>query len=296
MDKKNKFITHSGSFHADDVFACATLMILLDKRGEGYEVTRTREPEIIAAGDFVFDVGGIHDESINRFDHHQPGGAGKRDNGIEYASFGLVWKKYGTEVAGSHEAAKKIDQKLAQVIDAGDNGISISKNLFEDASPYEFHNIIHAFLPTWREDTDKDALFLELVTFGKKILEREIVKAKSAEDDRKKVLEAYDAAEDKRIIILDERYSWGDTLSEFPEPLFVIQPREDGAWNIAAIRKEKDSFKNRKDLPAAWGGLTGSQLAQATGVSDAVFCHRALFLAGAKSREGALKMVQTVVE
>jgi len=42
-----KLITHNGSFHTDDVFACAALSLMLEKNNEKFEIIRTRDPEII---------------------------------------------------------------------------------------------------------------------------------------------------------------------------------------------------------------------------------------------------------
>jgi uncharacterized UPF0160 family protein len=92
FNKKKILVTHNATFHADDIFATATLSLLL---GGKVKVIRTRDEEIIRTGDYVYDVGGEYDASINRFDHHQKGGAGKRENGIPYAAFGLLWKTYG---------------------------------------------------------------------------------------------------------------------------------------------------------------------------------------------------------
>jgi len=136
MNKSTKtLVTHNGSFHADDIFACATLALLLEGKGEQFEIIRTRDEEIIKSGDYVFDVGGVHDEEKNRFDHHQKGGAGKRDNGIEYASFGLVWKKFGIGLCGDQKAVDLIDEKLVAPIDAFDNGLDLVENKFK-ISPY----------------------------------------------------------------------------------------------------------------------------------------------------------------
>ena len=129
---KKKIITHSGTFHADDIFACAVLSLHMKNK---VKIIRTRDKSIIEKGDYVVDVGGIYDEQINRFDHHQIGGAGKRPNGIPYASFGLVWKKFGPLLCASKEVAEKIDQKLASPIDAEDNGLDISKPLIEGIFP-----------------------------------------------------------------------------------------------------------------------------------------------------------------
>ena len=95
-----KLVTHGGSFHTDDVFACATLQLYLEKQDIKYEIFRTKDKSIIEGGDIVFDVGGKYDGE-KYFDHHQKETAGKRDNGILYASFGLIWKHYGPELVGS---------------------------------------------------------------------------------------------------------------------------------------------------------------------------------------------------
>ena len=58
------------------------------------------------------------------------------------------------------------------------------------------------------------------------------------------------------------------------------------------MRKEKNSFGNRKDFPSAWAGLKGKELQAETGVEDAVFCHNKLFLSVAKSKEGAVALAQ----
>lgn len=117
--------THNGGFHADDVFACATLELILEKEGRPFAVSRSRDPELMAQSDIVFDVGGVYDPAHERFDHHQEGGAGKREDGIPYAAFGLVWKKYGEQLCGSEAVARRIEKHIVEPIDAFDNGIDL---------------------------------------------------------------------------------------------------------------------------------------------------------------------------
>jgi uncharacterized UPF0160 family protein len=114
MENKEKLtiVTHGGNFHPDDVFSLAVLKTVF--KDKNLNIIRTRDEKIIKEGDYVFDVGGIYDESKNRFDHHQEGGAGRRENNVPYASIGLVWKKFGEEVCGSKEVADEIDKKLIQ--------------------------------------------------------------------------------------------------------------------------------------------------------------------------------------
>lgn len=299
--KKLKLVTHDGSFHADDIFATATLSILLESKGEEFEVIRTREPEIIASADYVYDVGGIHDEATNRFDHHQVGGAGKRNFGegdkavdIEYAAFGLVWKKFGVEMAGGVAEKERIEQRLVEPIDSMDNGKELVDTKY-DIYPYTIQHFFEsAMLPTWKEDINMlNDNFFSCVEIAKKILTREIIHAKDKLSAKTKVLEYYQKAEDKRLIVLEESLPFGEFLSDLPEPLFVVSPRKsDGTWSLVALRQEGKNFENKKDLPKAWAGLMNQELQKITGVGDAVFCHRALFMAVAKSKEGAIELAK----
>ncbi len=294
---KQKLITHNGKFHTDDVFACATLCLMLESKRESYEIIRTRDEEIVRNGDYVFDVGGIHDADNNKFDHHQVGGAGKRENGIEYASFGLVWSKYGAELCGSKKVADYVDEKMIASIDAEDNGVDIFATTHDNILPYSIWNITRAFLPTWKEgENELDNIFLDVVDFAKKILQREITRAKAKDEAEVLVEKACESAVDKRLIILDAYYPWQSTLMKYPEPLFVVIPVVGGRWNLQTIQVAKDSFKSRKDLPKDWAGLMNEDLQKVTGVPDAVFCHRSLFLAVASSKEGILKLAELALK
>ena len=179
MEQKNnkgikKLVTHDGSFHSDDVFACASLSLLLEGRGEEFQVIRTRDPLVIKEADIVFDVGGEYDSSKNKFDHHQPGGAGKRENGIEYSSFGLVWKQFGEEVSGSVETRDMLDKHLVSAVDAFDNGIEIIERK-GGTSPYLIQHFFFAMTPTWQEDDlEYDEMFRKSVSLAKEVLKREI--------------------------------------------------------------------------------------------------------------------------
>ncbi len=297
-NKVVKLITHNGAFHADDIFSAAALGMMLEREGESYEIIRSRDPEALKTGDYLFDVGGIYDENANRFDHHQIGGAGQGPQGIEYSSFGLVWKKFGEKLAGSKRAAEIIQKKLCAPVDAADNGIDLAIPKSE-ITPYYIQTFFHSMVPTWKEDDSKtDEIFLDCVSFARKIIDREILQAQSFLEGEKDVLEAYETSKDKRIIILDKNYPFEHiVLVNFSEPLYVVFPRKAGnGWGVKAVRKNPQNFENRKDLPSSWAGLTDQELQKVTGVPDAVFCHRALFMASALSKEGAIKLAQIAVE
>lgn len=280
--------THNGKFHADDVFAVAALLLLK----KDASVVRTRDEAELAKADIVVDVGGVYDDAKNHFDHHQIGGAGMRANGTPYAAFGLVWQKFGTELAGSGEVATQVDTVLVLPIDANDNGIDLSVPKIASLSPYDISDAIRAFVPTWQEGQDTiDVVFDEAVSFAKRIIVREIKRAEAIVAGQRKVTEAYRTSPDKRLILLDGDYSWKDTLAGLPEPLFVIHPQGE-TWRLYSVRDNPHVFVNRKDLPEKWAGLRNEELAKVTGVPDAVFCHRNRFLAAARSKEGALALAK----
>lgn len=295
MSEKNlKIITHSGNFHTDEVFACAILSILNDGN---VEIVRSRDKDVWATGDYVVDVGGEYDPSRGLFDHHQEGGAGVRPNGIPYSSFGLVWKEFGEKVSRSTYVARVIDERIVQPVDAGDNGFE-TFGVRGEVAPYILQDVISAFRPGWNEARTEDEGFFEAVPFAEKILSREIVRAKTEEEGKRHAEEAYVKAEDKRIIILEDHYPWYEALGTQPEPLFVVKPDRGnmGKWKIEAVRSDVHSFKNRKNLPSMWAGKTGAELAEVSGVSDALFCHNKLFVAVAGSKEGALKLARIAVD
>ena len=294
-NKKIRLVTHNNRFHPDDVFATATLLIFLGKDVSEVEIIRTRDKEIIKLGDYVYDVGGVYDAEKNYFDHHQKGGAGGRENGIPYSSFGLVWKKFGENLCGSKRLAKKIDRKLVQSIDAMDNGIEIYKIIYKDVHPYLFSDIISAFDPAWPEKENFDELFLVAVKFAKKLLEREIRKIKNFEKVEDILEGIYNDTEDKRIIVLEEDYPWEDILNKFSEPLFVVKKRTN-QWTIKAVRDDPFSFKNRVDFPENWAGKRRDELVKITGVEDVVFCHNGRFICSTKTKEGAIKLAKLAVE
>jgi uncharacterized UPF0160 family protein len=283
--KRKILVTHNGTFHADDIFATASLSILFEGK---IKVVRTRDPEMIAKGDFVYDVGGVYNKDTNRFDHHQPGGAGKHDNGIPYASFGLVWEKYGEEICGDKKIAQYIKEKLVYPVDANDNGINIFK-VDSDAAPYLIQDLFYLFRPSWNEKQDYDNHFTEVVKIAKKVLEREIKKMKDSLEAKHFVEEAYNNSINKQIVVIDGPYPWGETLGGLPEPLYAVFPKLD-TWRVECVRKEKYSFENRKSLPIEWAGQRDQKLAEITGVPDATFCHNGRFMAVSKTKEGALAL------
>lgn len=299
MNKK-RLVTHNGSFHADDLFAAATLSLYLDKKGIDYEIVRTRDMEVIKNADYVFDVGGIYDPSTNRFDHHQKGRAGQRENGIYYSSFGLVWKNFGLELCEQdNKTFELINKKIVLPIDAVDNGQDIYKPIYSGIYPYTAEVLFLSFSPTWTEDQNlTDQIFKDQVIKIKEVLKREIKVAKDDVLGTHILEQAYQNAENKKIIILEKslpRYLYQQVLSSYQEPIYLVYKSGHGdSWKVEAVGKGNGSLESRKPFPKFWSGLMNKDpnAKKITGLSGIIFTHDSGFLANLDTKENAIKFAE----
>ena len=282
-------VTHNGNFHADDVFSIAALKTVFPS----FKLIRTRDLELINKADIVVDVGGEYDPDTDRFDHHQRGGAGERENGIPYSSFGLIWHKYGLEIClGNQDVTNAVDAGLVSTIDAIDcghvEGVSTGISLSQTIS---------MFNPTWQEDSHFDTCFDEAVDFASRILTRFIASANGGISAKEIGARAIDAADDPRVIVLEKYTPWKRTVHALSEEaLFMVYPSQTGQWRIQTVPVELGSFENRKSLPKLWAGLSDNELKAVTGIDDAMFCHNGLFIAGAESFESTMKMATMALQ
>ncbi len=294
-----KLVTHSGKFHTDDVLAYAILLKYFKNKGEDVEIIRTRDQAIVDTGNIVFDIGNIYDPSIDRYDHHQVGRAGERENTIPYAACGLVWKHFGPELCSSQEAWEIVDKTIVQGIDAGDNGFSTYTLNSLGVNIFSIGDVIDCFLPNY-EDAPLDAYdagFLKAGEFMMFVLDSVITKAERKIQSIHDAATAYEKADNKQIIIC-EKYIPGikKLLTVFPEPLFAIYPDQNNRWRVEGVRIDPNDFPMRKDLPKEWAGLRDQDLQKVSGVPDANFCHPGLFTGGANSMEGAIALAKVALE
>jgi uncharacterized UPF0160 family protein len=277
--------THDGSFHADDVFAIAALGLL----GPQVSVTRTRDPDVLARADIRVDVGFRYDPSTGDFDHHQREFGEVRDNGVRYASFGLIWREFGARVCeGDQDVADAVEATLVQSVDANDTGQRLTQSLIEGVHPMTVDAVIAGFNARWDEELrpEQERLrFDEAVALARGILAREISYAAAGRRAVRIVREAIAAATDPRVIELPANAPWKQVVAaEAPQALYVIYPKRQG-FGLEAVPRELGSFANRRDLPSRWAGREGADLVEVTGVPDALFCHAKRFLVVARSRD-----------
>ncbi|MBA2964377.1 MYG1 family protein [Ramlibacter sp. MAH-25] len=313
--------THSGSFHADDVFGVAVLAAVFPD----HAIVRTRDAGALAAADFAVDVGGEWDPARGRFDHHQRGFDGARTR-LEadgrtvpaegYAGAGLVWREFGsTYVAQAARAlgreleagtvaaiAADVDAALVRYLDLVDTGAAdVAPGIFGISSQVALLNT------TWLEEQGlgADALaalqlerFRQAMAFLGRSLERFVLRAIGqvlAADSVRRAERLFDG---RVLLLADGGMPWTRVVvREMPQVQLVVYP-ESGRpqYQIRTVPAAEGTFASRIDLPRAWAGLRDQELVDVTGVADAVFCHLNLFIAGARSREGALRLAQLALD
>jgi len=283
--------THSGKFHADDVMATAILRLLLGDR----VVTRTRDEEILEKLDFVYDI------SFGEFDHHQINKE-IRENNIPYAACGLVWREFGQRVIQKFNSQfdendiisifDYVDKNLVQGIDATDNGIDIKSEI----KVTSISDIIQCFNPTWDSDASKDEAFEEAVQYATAVLKRIINRQVSVVNARSIVNDAFQNRNINEIMVLKNGCPWLQQLLKIDinnEVLFVISPDDNNVeYKILTVKKTVGTFEARKDLLESIWGKSGEEINSIIKINDAIFCHKAGFIASAKSLESALKIAK----
>ena len=309
--------THSGTFHADDVFGVAVLAALFPE----HRLVRSRDPDAIAPADFVVDVGGVWEPARGRFDHHQRGFDGARTRtGADgtpvpaegYASAGLVWREFGPayvrQVAQRMAAplddatvariAADVDASLVRYLDLVDTGAA-------DVAPgiFGLSSLVALLNSTWLEEQPLDPAgkaqlqvdrFREAMQVVQRFLDRFVMRRIG------QVLAAGQVRASERLLggrvlhLAEGGLPWTSVVvEEMPEVLLVLYPEWDTEQHILrTVPAKLGSFDSRMDLPESWSGLRGEQLAAVTGVADAVFCHTNLFIGAAKSLQGALRLAE----
>ncbi len=294
--------THNGSFHADDIFGVSVLLLLHPDA----QLIRTRDMDVIAQSDFAVDVGGEWDAPRGRFDHHQRGFAGARDSGVVYASAGLVWKAYGAALVEktfslgdaklAQSVADALDEELVQHLDRADTGAAHgAPGLFGLSA------LMSQFNTTWdcRGDAVQDeaqslASFRKAVEVMSTLVNATLNQQRAKYQGAELVRGAEKLLGGEVLLMPRGGLPWRDVISkEMPEVLYVVYPDSSAQqYQVHVVTVEPHSFQARKDLPKAWAGLRLAELAEVTGVADAVFCHNGRFIAGAGSLAGAVRMAE----
>ena len=303
-------VTHGGKFHADDAWAVAALHLLFPDA----TILRTRDPAVIATGDFVVDVGGVWDPARGLFDHHQKGFDGARPTGVPYASAGLVWREYGArcvaKLAAVHtgrvltdelaqDIAHAIDADVVQYLDLSDVGAA--KNA---PGGYGLSAVVSGFNPNWLDeerlgygpeaDAHRLTQFRRAMDVLVDVMANAVKYRVGAVLALEQVRRSQRLAGGRLLYLENGALPWTSVVrKEMPEVLFVVSHNlGERRYMLHTVPASPDSFAARADLPAAWAGLRDADLAAVTGVADAGFCHNGRFIAAAASYDGIMAMAR----
>lgn len=274
------FGTHDGTFHADEVTACALLVCygLIDQD----KVFRTRNPDQLAFCDFVCDVGGEYNPSKRRFDHHQVSYKG------DLSSAGMVWDYLKEIQLVDKMTYSFLNRTLIQGVDAHDNG----RVTFEPGV-CTFSQIISNFVPIYHNvlPQEQDLAFYQALDFVLGHLKRSLDRFSYIQECREKVKASM--AEQKEFLYFEESMPWLDIFFELKgeshPAQFVIMP-SGKHWKLRGIPpSNEERMKVRKPLPEKWAGLLEEELKKISGISGAVFCHKGLFISVWETKEDAFK-------
>jgi uncharacterized UPF0160 family protein len=277
--------THDGSFHADEVTACALLLLfdLIDLEG----IVRTRDQKLLAKCEYVCDVGGIYDPSIKRFDHHQSNYDGS------FSSAGMILKYLKDQKILDAKLYQYINGSLVMGVDAIDNGKSAPA-----MGHCSFSSVIANFVPV-RYDANKEVFqgaFFQALDFCLGHLTRLVAKYKYIQECRGKVKSEMDKRQ--KVMYFDEAMPWIESFFDLGGSKhvaqFIIMPAGD-QWKLRGIPPSYDKrMQVRVPMPKEWAGLINGELKSKSGISGAVFCHKGRFISIWETKEDAEKALEYI--
>ena len=278
--------THDGTFHADEVTACALLVLfnLVDEN----KIFRTRALKELAQFEFVCDVGGIYNPSQKRFDHHQSDYQGL------LSSAGMVLEYLKETHVIDEDLYDFFNKSLILGIDAHDNG-----RVMHEMGLCSFSHVISNFVPA-EYDASKEKqtkAFFEAFSFTLGHLKRLLERWHYIHSCREIV--AFHMKKQEKVLFFDQAIPWLESFfdlgGETHPALFIVMP-SGGHWKLRGIPPSLERrMEVRCPLPLEWAGLLDQDLKKVTGISGAVFCHKGRFVSVWETKEDVLKALEKVL-
>ncbi|RDB31417.1 MYG1 family protein [Candidatus Similichlamydia laticola] len=278
--------THDGTFHADEVTACALLLFCdcVDRQN----LFRTRDPRVLERCEYVCDVGGIFDPDKKRFDHHQIDYTG------DFSSCGMVLEFLERKGYFSSYQAKSLRDKFVKGIDDDDCG-----RYKNEVGVSTFSMVVSSYNDLEPFDQEKQTVaFNEALEFCLGYLHRFFRR-------QDYVLSCFDLVKEKLessslALVFDKHVPWMENFflagGERHPALFLVMPSHDG-WHLRAIPQSKENTMiSRRLLPQAWAGLLEKDFERESGLTGGVFCHKGRFLSVWKCKEDALRALEFVLK
>lgn len=274
---------HDGTFHADEITACA-LLILFDLIDED-KIIRTRDLHLLGRCEFVCDVGGRYDADEKLFDHHQVDYQGPLSSAgmiLQYLRDVDLLKPNGYEF---------FNQSLVMGVDAHDNG---KDPLIPGYS--SFSHVISNFTPIRYDCTaeEQDRAFHQALQFTCDHLRRLWERFNYTQSCREIIADCM--SKSQKCLVFDRSLPWIETFFELQgadhPALFVIMP-SGSHWKLRGIPPTyQDRMKVRLPQPQEWAGLLDEELKRVSGISGAIFCHKGRFISVWETQKDALQALE----
>lgn len=290
--KEATLITHSSTFHPDDVFSTVLMSRIVDNP----ILCRTNNVKDAPQTAIIYDIG------YGPFDHHSPD-AKWRNKELKYCSFGLLWQEFGKQylqtITEDYEILwQAIDQKLVMQIDGIDNGVFPKIN-----APYsllDLDGIIDLYNKPWNEKGDYDKNFLKVLKIAEDIFDHLIKKELAKIEAAKKVEICINHVKDN-ILVLDNYMPYLEAIFNSKNPLakeikVVVFPSNRGGYCIKPMPISLVSKELVCHFDKRFYGLHDEELAQITQIKTAHFVHASGFLACTDTLEDAILMAHKAIE
>lgn len=313
--------THDGSFHCDELLACAMLKML-----PAYEhavIVRTRDEGVLDQCSLRVDVGGKYDHSERCYDHHQRGFdqvMHELNSETRLSSAGLVYRHYGKGLIrllahGLDEGAvdaiyHKAYKGFLEEVDGIDNGVEAFQG---GTRNYEVTSTLSGRVRRmnlqWNEAMDSAAVNARFASaleqVGTEFVSVVCGYVQTWWPARAVVLQSILSATVSGILTFDGGgVPFAEHLYELENEMemkdhelakYVLYPAVKGKWRIEAVPIAQGSFTSRKKLPESWRGLRDDELSEKTGIGGCMFAHKEGFMGGASTKEGVFAMARAAL-
>lgn len=285
--KKRSVGTHDGSFHADEVTACA-LLLLFDLVDQD-KIMRTRDEAILWKCEYVCDVGGYYDPKNKLFDHHQVEYTG------ELSSAGMILSYLKGEGILDERGYNYFNDALISGVDAIDNGREGPRR-----GLCSYSQVVSNFIPIAydTDPSDMTAGFFQALDFALGHLTRLWERYCYVLSCREVVAEIM--AKHNECLLFEKGMPWLEPFFDLGgathPAVFVIMP-SGKHWKLRGIPPTYERrMEVRFPMPEAWGGLLSEELKIVSGIPGAIFCHKGRFISVWQTCEDAVAALNIILK
>jgi urease accessory protein len=290
-----KVVTHSQTFHPDEILAIALLERFFIKGTA--EVTRTRDPHLLRKANddpevFVIDVGFEYNPMMRNFDHHQGDLPVAWPDGTPYSACGLVWAWLRGEghLPPDPELLDEVEVRFVRMADKLDNGLA----------PWPVGDTLFAYN---RERDQQDGQFELARRVAHEMVDNTFYQCGLELEAKRQVREALHHRFDEVHGILRMSEGGSHSAARLAHELsgntvnLIVVPRGHDQWILITAPDDlSDPFSKKCPAPEAWRGRSDFHVPLGGRRIPMVFCHKNGFMSIVRGTEAdALEVAREIV-